>query len=538
MRRFAVPRLRPVVRRVALVASYALLTTLSQPRYSLHLLGWVALVPLLFLLDDVATPKRAARLGWVAGFASFLGIIGWLYIIGQYTGVGLPWGWVVAGFGAVMLAAYLALYVALFSALVVTLLPRQGVRYVLGVPVLWVFCEWLRSWIITGFPWGGLGYTQWNNALVAQFASLGGVPLISLLVACVNGAIANKLRRLPDRSAVFRDALPAVFGLLFAVIYGIVSLMTQPTAVGSFRVAVVPGNIAQRERWDRPSLSDNLTHYLTLMERAAEHEPDVIVLPETSVLMPYLSESDRERFLAFSRAHHMPVLFGSPLFYRSGETRIGRNAAILLDSNGDTVGEYYKQHLVPYGEYIPFRQYLPKFIADSWIGVADWVPGEESVVLRLNLGDADLRLGVPICFESVFADISRDFVRKGANVLAVLTNDGWYEGTSAIPQHNAFSVFRAKEGRRWVVRAANRGISCFISPSGQMLPDRVLPRDPDGIIVASIPLLEGGTPYAAMGDWASYLAIAATLAMATVAIRKRRALVRPSGNEQGDGLGK
>ena len=511
-------RARPAL----LVLSFALLTTVSHPKWSLHLLAWIALVPLLVLIHPIQTWRRAACLGWISGFLAFLGIVGWIYILGPFTGVGLPIGWAVAGFGAAILAAYLALYVALYAILVVVLLPRQGWLYVLGAPALWVFCEWLRGWMLTGFPWGGLGYTQWNNLTTAQLASLGGVPLISLVIAFFNAAIMNAFSRRHNTSRAVREALPALGLVTATVLYGIVALSSQPSPTGSVRVAIVPGNLPQRVRWHRSALTDNLDHYLSVMALAARQTPDLIVLPETSILMPYLTVEDRDRFLDFIQETRIPVLFGSPQVSRKGSLQGGRNAVILLDGDGRSMGEYYKQHLVPFGEYIPFRRFMPKLITDWAVGVADYDPGEESVVLELPIDSLDVRLGVPICFESVFAGITREFVRKGANVLAILTNDGWYEGTSAIPQHTAFAVFRAIEARRAVIRAANRGISCFIEPSGRIASDSIPPDDWDGMIVGSIPLVEGSTPFAVVGDWVSIVAVVATAGIAGWHLRGRR----------------
>ena len=205
-----------------------------------------------------------------------------------------------------------------------------------------------------------------------------------------------------------------------------------------------------------------------------------------------------------------------------GTLREGYNAAILLKPDGSVGGEYYKQHLVPFGEYIPFRKFLPKFITDGIIGVADYNFGQQSNVMTITLNDQETRIGVPICFESVFDEISREFSQNGANVLTVLTNDGWYEGTSAIAQHNAFSVFRAIETRRAVIRAANRGISCFIEPSGRILPDQVFPRQEGDIIVSDVPLMEGRTLFVVLGDWVSLVSVVVILGAGAAFWAQRR----------------
>ncbi|MBM3213583.1 apolipoprotein N-acyltransferase [Candidatus Poribacteria bacterium] len=507
--RFCVPPWQPR----ALACLSGVLVTLALPDWNLAPLGWVALVPLLSAVSSARSLTGAVRLGWLSGFAGFLGTIGWLYSLGPYTGLPLPWGWVASSGGAILLAAYLALYVALFAVLTRWLLPESGWRFVFGVPVLWVTAEWLRGWVITGFPWGALGTTQWNLLPIAQAASLGGVPLISFGLALIGATVINAARRRTSRRAMAYESLPAAILTAFLLAHGFYALSESRTPVDTVRVAIVPGNIPQGERWSRELLESNFDDYLALMGKAGDARIDLLALPETSLLLPYLDPRQQERVTALLREKQMPLLFGTPRVSRRGTLREGYNAAVLLDANGQFVDEYYKQHLVPFGEYVPLREYLPKFLVEDVIGVADYNFGKQSNVLTLARADRPaIRLGVPICFESVFPNISREFVRNGANVLAILTNDGWYDGTAAAGQHNAFAVFRAIETRRAIIRAANRGISCFVEPTGRIRPQRVLPHDQASMIVDDVPLFDGMTVYSRWGDWVS-MATAITTAL-------------------------
>lgn len=494
-------------RRLLLAGTTGLLWALGHPSAAWWPVGWVALVPLLLLLADLQSWKTAALYGWAAGLVAFLGIVGWLYILGQYTGVPLWLGWIVAGGGAVLLAAYLALYPALFAALVVAVLPRRGGGYLLGVPMLWTAVEWIRGWALTGFPWGALGYTQWNFRPALMIAALGGAPLVGWMVAAGNAvlAVAWRLRRAPAQA--LRETWPGILPILIGLIYGTIATGGNPTPEGSLRVAVVPGNIPQTRRWSRTALLENLDHYLRLMDQAAAQNPDLIVLPETALLYDYYPPEQRERLHAFLQERNVYLIFGAPRVSRQGTLREGYNAVLLMDPNGRVLGEYDKQHLVPFGEYIPFRRYLPKFLTERIIGVADYHFGEEAALLEATIRGTPVRVGTPICFESVFPGISREFVNRGANLLAIVTNDGWYEGTPAIPQHFVFSVFRAVESGRAVVRAANRGISAIIEPTGRVRESRIPATDPEGIIVEEVPLYGGLTLYARVGDWISVIAM-------------------------------
>lgn len=484
---------------------------LGLPDWNATWAGWVALVPLLVALRE-ATPCQALRLGYTTGFVGFFGIVGWLYSLGPYTGLPGLGGYIASTTGALMLAGYLACYVMLFAWGVVSFVPKEGNRYVLGVGVFWTACEWLRSWILTGFPWGALGYTQWNFLPAAQLASLGGIPLVGFLLALSNGALAEGWQLRRERKELRRVMLPWATILIGALGVGSVLLWRERSSGERVRVAIVPGNIPQSQRWSRGSLESVFERYLGLLRRAVAEKPELLVMPETSVMIPYLPPERRTQFEDFLRTNRVAVLFGMPKLSAQGTLREGYNAAVLMGPDATVLDEYYKQHLVPFGEYIPLRQYLPRWLTEQVIGIADYNFGPHSNVLTLPRGEKrPLRLGVPICFESVFPGISREFVVGGANVLAILTNDGWYEGTSAIGQHYAIAVFRAIETRRAVIRAANRGISAFIEPTGRVQPQRVQATDQESIIVGWVPLREEKTLFVRWGDWVSLLCVLGAL---------------------------
>ena len=159
------------------------------------------------------------------------------------------------------------------------------------------------------------------------------------------------------------------------------------------------------------------------------------------------------------------------------------------------------------------------------IGIGDYAFGKRANLLEI----AGAKAGVPICFESVFSGISREFVRNGADLLIVMTNDGWYDGTAALPQHNVCSVFRAIETRRWLARAANRGVTCFIDPYGRIVGERVKASDQDGVIAADVSTRTDRTLYIRWGDWVSFLSIFASLAFIAAMINRRRREERGNG---------
>ncbi|MAF09816.1 apolipoprotein N-acyltransferase [Candidatus Poribacteria bacterium] len=509
----------------ALVVAHAALTILSHPDAALSFLGWVSLVPVLLIVHSCDGWRRAARLSWIAGFLAYLGTVGWLTTVGQYSGMGPTWGWIAGVFGALVLSAYMGLYVALFAGLVAALLRPSRWHYALGTAVLWTFCEWLRSWIITGFPWAALGYTQWNSLLVAQLSRLGGVAFVTFLLAMVNATIAAAVLRAlaGERNRLWRVAVPAVAAIVAALAYGAWAIGRDTPEGTTVRIAVVPGNVPQDERWQRDSLATNLRRHIVLLNAAAEHRPDLTVMPETAIPYPYLTAEDRALFVDTARRLAAPILFGAPRIVSDPRTgrRVSLNSVMVLRPDGSFGEPYDKQHLVPFGEYIPFRRYMPDFL-EGVIGIGDQRAGDGAVLQPVQTDGATVLAGVPICFESVFPQIAREFARAGANIIVVTTNDGWYDETAAIAQHNAFSVFRAIETGRTLVRAANRGISCVIDANGHTRESVVGPMDRDGIIVEDVPLRAGDTLYVRLGDWVPMLCVAATGAMLVGHAYRRR----------------
>ncbi|MDE0020701.1 MAG: apolipoprotein N-acyltransferase [Candidatus Poribacteria bacterium] len=509
----------------ALLAGFALLYTAIHPNWftaihsnwSLCWAGWFAAVPLLLALRRAETWRRGFWYGWLGGFVAFLGVVGWLYKVGMYSAVGPRFGWIVGAFGAALLAAYLGLYVGLFGVLLVKAAPRSRYLYPPAAACFWALCEWLRSWMLTGFPWATLGASQWNCLPVAQLASLGGEPLISFVLMYVNAAVALIVMERPKWTRGLAWSSPALALCAFAFLYGAAALNQKQPTDNAVRFAVVPGNIPQDERWRRNALKENFEHYMERMEKAAQLKPDAVVLPETSVLLPALDDAQRERFEQFPKTHGVDLLYGAPR--RDPDTLSYFNSAVAVDHEEGPRQFYNKQHLVPFGEYIPLRSLLPGFIVEKVIGIGDYAFGEQANLLEI----AGTKAGVPICFESVFSEISREFVRNGADLLIVLTNDGWYDGTPAIPQHNVCSVFRAIETRRWLVRAANRGVTCFIDPYGRIVGDRVEASDRNGVIAAEVSTRTDQTLYVRWGNWVSFLSIFASLALiAVMIIRGRR----------------
>jgi apolipoprotein N-acyltransferase len=436
------------------------LLALAFPRPGLGALAWVGLVPLLLVAG-----QRPFRSGIVAGFVYFAAVLSWVtHPLTRYGG--LPWAPSVLLY--LLLAGYLALYVGAVTWATCRLTGRLGAPRWLAFPVLWVGAEHARSFLLTGFPWALLGYSQQGSLVLLQSADLAGPFGLSFLLALANAVAADAIRALGGRP---RRPLPwggiGALALLLALTwgYGAWRLDREPEAAGQpLRVAVVQGNVEQAVKWDPSFQRETIDRYTDLSVGAETERPHLIVWPETAVPFRFDErEPLAEEVRGTARETGAFLLFGAPRRQlAAGEERYF-NSAFLLGPGGESAGVTDKVHLVPFGEYVPLQGLLP-FAEKLVAGAGDFSPGRAEV---LPAGKA--RLGVLVCFEAIFPALARDLAARGADLLVNLTNDGWFGDTAAPYQHLGMARFRAVENRVWLVRAANTGISALVDPAGRIV---------------------------------------------------------------------
>jgi apolipoprotein N-acyltransferase len=421
--------------------------------------GWVAFIALVPLLVAIkgTTRRRAAGLGFVAGFVFWLVTIPWVAQTMVSYG-GLPWP--LASLILLGLVGYLALYAAAFCALLCRCPIRSGALYVIVAASLWVALEFLRTYLLTGFPWNLLGYSQHRNLPLIQVAAVTGVYGVSFLVMAVNAALARALltwKRWPGFFVPLGTA-----GLLLAAARGYGWLQPHPQGENSpMRMALVQGNIDQRVKWDPAWQERTLAIYRDLTAAAAREQPQLIVWPEAAVPFFFRADPRRAAIEGMARAANAYLLVGAP-DWQAGQPR---NTAFLIGPDGQMVGRYDKRHLVPFGEYVPLRQLL--FFVNPLAGgaIGEFAPGHEATVFATPSG----RFSVVICYEAIFPDEVRDFFRGGAEFLVNITNDAWFGRSAAPAQHLAMAALRAVENRSYLIRAANTGISAIVAPDGRIV---------------------------------------------------------------------
>jgi apolipoprotein N-acyltransferase len=425
--------------------------------------AWVALVPLLWCVSDKA-PSRAFVLGLLAGFVHALTLIYWILVVmGHYGGLDI-----LTSTGILILfCLYLALFPAGFACL--SRLVAGGRFQVLWWAALWVSLEYVRAWILTGFPWCLLGYSQYSRIHLIQMADLTGVYGISFLILLSNGLIYRLLFDRPSfrRATGMVETALALMLISASLVYGwhrVASYGEGTGRLSSLRVAVIQGNIDQSLKWNAEFQGKTVGIYETLTRQAAPFRPDLVLWPETAVPFFFQEKTSLSRRVAEAAAGlKASLVFGSPAYgHVDGKARF-YNRAYLLSPEGRPIDYYDKMHLVPFGEYVPLKRFLP-FVHRLVPAAGDFAAGSKLGPLEIPGTPA----GVLICYEVIFPELARAQVEKGARILLNLTNDAWFGRTSAPYQHLSMSVFRAVENGRPLVRAANTGISAFISPIGEI----------------------------------------------------------------------
>ncbi len=484
-----------------LAALSGLLLTGAFPKIGFDWLIWFALLPLLYALKDM--PVRSAfRMGFITGLVHFLTLLYWLVAVMRTYGY-LPAYLSIAVLG--LLAAVLALFTALFSAALAAF-GKTPVRSLIMIPVCWVAVEYLRSFIFSGFPWELLGYSLFNRLQLIQISDILGVYGLSALIAFTNATLFLSLlyftkRRWQDTAVSHRPALGSVIVLTAAfvltLLYGYGRLNTidkQMAASPKARIAVIQGNIDQAIKWNPAFQIDTVKKYNRLSASIVEQQPDLIVWPESATPFYFLYDIKPSE-LVFEGIDQTAkdYLIGSPSFVRTNDVVKYFNSAYLISPLTKTIAKYDKTHLVPYGEYVPFKKWLP-FLGKIVAQVGDFEAGTIGNTLQWK----DQQVGVQICYEIIFPGLSRAMARNNASLLINITNDAWFGKTSGPYQHFSMTVFRAVENRLSLARAANTGISGFIDPAGRILAATALLEE--AVVTRSVPLLKEKTVYTKIGD--------------------------------------
>ena len=527
-----------------LAALSALLLFLSFPNLNLFPCAWVAMVPFFIALTRAKDRKSAFWIGYLTGFLFFAGMLPAIFLLYPYANIFATMA------GYLLLVGYTAVYFAAFAVLMRFVPWRSGVLFPIAAACLWTALEWVRSWMLTGFPWGSIGYSQWNNLPGIQIASLIGVHGISFVIVLFNAGIAVLICNRHQWQQEIRSVVLPLILTLLCFSYGVFQLkdaepVDNSTNAETLKVALIPGNISQLQKWDTRQFPTILQRYMNLTYKASKEKLDLIVWPETAIWSQALTgewPTYYSRFAQMLRRTATPILIGTA---NRGETdkAIGAfsenvkkseeiyNRVLSISPDGKIHGSYAKMHLVPFGEYVPLEHLIPDFIP-NFIQFKPFTPGktvnllpvfsvkDKTEIVSNGLGPpyreavstakekADSHrtdVGVSICFESVFPDEFRRPVQKGARVMGIFTNDAWFKGTAFPELHLSMAPFRAIENRITVFRCANGGFTCVVDKFGRTMTPLITPDTTEQMLIASVPLLPSvereQTLYTRYGEW-------------------------------------
>jgi apolipoprotein N-acyltransferase len=447
---------------LSLAVISAVLLALSFPKFDLEFLAWFAFI-FLFSALEKSSKTKAFLLSFTCGAVFWSVTIWWLVHVTLL--------------GTIVLILYLSLFFGAFGlALSGFLRSRKaqsiGPGFIFFSAAAWLLLEYGRSRLFTGFPWALLGYSQYLNLPAIQVADIFGAWGVSFLLVMFNAALYSVIRGKSAAAEKTRYLIAPVIILALVFGYGYFRLQqakrSGDSAKRAVNISVIQGNILQELKWQPQARQEIMDKYLMLSRQAAKEKPDLIVWPEAAI--PVILE---EEPAYYEMVRNLAEQAGTPFLFGAVTSREGGyyNSCLMVSQEGETIGRYDKLHLVPFGEYIPLRAVFP--FLETIVPIGDVNPGQEYALFSVQLPGVghslSSKFGVLICFEDVFPELSRQFVRKGAQFLVNITNDAWYKQSFASYQHFQASVLRAVENRISVLRSANTGVSGFISPEGRIV---------------------------------------------------------------------
>jgi len=498
---------------VVVAAVCGILTALAFPKIGFPFLVWISLIPLFFLTSR-RTAKSSFLIGLIAGTFFYGVLLYWIPSVPAHYG---HLSTILSLLIYLLLIVFLALAWAIFWAILARIRTSYpGAAYFIA-PFLWVALEYILTFVFTGFPWGILGLSQYKNLSFIQMTSVTGVCGVSFVLVLFQSLFVfsiKTMKRWPFALAII---------LMVAVhLGGFLSLKKMAETPDSFKASVIQGNVSSDIYWNEVSTQDILKlfeEHVELSRQSSEQGARLIIWPEFSVPLCFgcedaLYQSFKRILCQFARDSQSTLLLGTNESTGPPGQRLYHNTALCLAPDL-TMSTYYKMHLVPFGEYTPYKKIFG-FIEKVTHAIGEITPGREHVLHRFD----SLKFGSPICYEIIFPDLVRRFAKKGADFLVTITNDGWYGNTSAPYQHFANAVFRAVENRRFLLRAATTGISGIIDPYGRILAQSRI--DTKTFLTGTVTPSKKLTFYSRFGDLFSVLGLTLSAIAFILALFKRR----------------
>ncbi len=485
-------------------------------------LALVGLVPLLHALESLAEAARRGAPGCVSrgfaagfgtGLALYLALLWWIVLL-DAPALTIPW---VRYPGTLAIVSFLALYAGGFGATYVLLRARTRIPAWLAAGAAWTAFEMLRGTGELGFPWGTLGYAAVPFLPALQIAAAAGITGLTFWIAAANALLLPLFAR-GTRTAGAAAAAALVVAGPPAV--GALRLARAGEPPPSVRVALVQPSVPNVEKWAPESRAEIFATLAGLSREGVAAGARLVVWPETAAPCYLLKDREWRPWVeALVAELGVPLFAGVPDYEIVTEDAQRRvvysNTGALFDSTGALAGRMDKIRLVPFGERIPFSQWVP-FLARLDFGEADFRPGEGPVLFEA----AGATFGNLVCFEATYPDLVRTYANLGAEMLVNITNDSWFGAGSGAEQHKDMAVVRCVETGCGMARCANSGISAGVDGFGRTTGETAL--FSPAVAVVDVPLRRGRTPYCRIGDWVGAASVASVLAFALAGFARRR----------------
>lgn len=499
---------------------------LAFPEFNFYLLSWVILVPFILAVLREKNYSLAALYGFIFSFIFYFYTFGWCPVFYDYAPkslVNLAW----IGY-ALAQSFFTVLTVLIFKFLQRNLhFKNKIIDLIVGIlnfSLLWIFFDWLRSLWIFGNTVGGLCYSQYLFLPFIQLAKYIGPYGLTFILVFYNTAIGfffydrliSKNKSVKKFWLVFFIILAFILGFwlkdsdLFrkektADLGGMVQPQDKYTQIIDYkknirpnflRIAVYQPAIPQNQKLDYNYYQGLKTQYINaIKDFYLHHKPDYLILPET--IVPEFLLNNKNFIFNLTDTLESSIIFGTPRWKDRSKGLEYYNSAVLIDRHGELLGYHDKKYLVPFGEYLPFRKYLYFLFENTGFLESEYTPGQTTFPMEV--------FGTAICFESTLPYQLRQQTKNGAKILLVVTNDAWFKQTSVLEQHLSFGVLRAVENNRWLIQAANTGISAVIDNHGKILKKTEI--DQEAWLEAEVQTLTEKTPYTNFGELIIYLAI-------------------------------
>ncbi|OGC21847.1 apolipoprotein N-acyltransferase [candidate division WOR-1 bacterium RIFOXYC2_FULL_37_10] len=445
------------------------LLSAAFPKVNFFFVAWVALVPFFIAVEKSKNAKSAALLGFLFGLSLFSINLFWVNTLFLYVGF-----WAILGWAC--LIAFQSIYLFIYAYII----KRFGITLSIWTAVLWVLIEAIRGMGDFGIPGGVVGYSQVLFLPLIQIASFSTVYGVSFLIIIFNIGLAKIFVRKEKISSYTIFGLSLIL-MFISIVFGFFELDKETKYENHIKVSIIQGNIPQEKKLDPRFNNENFLIHKELTLKAANNSPQIIIWPETSIFTYLLYDkkylTEVEELAKKTKAF---LFIGTPHYDRHYNVY---NSIAVFSQSGEVIGRYDKQHLVPFGEYLPFKPVLYPILKNTGYYNKDFTPGTKINPIEIM----GIKIGTAICFESTFPFLIKKQTKMGADFFIVITNDAWFKFSSAPYEHFDYAIFRAIENRKFLIQAANTGISGLIDPYGRIL--NKLDLNKQGYLTVEIPVL-------------------------------------------------